>query len=41
MNKEIMDIKEAEELLVWAGKKNPGTWVNHSKVTAKTAKKNR
>ena len=33
-----MDMKTAEELLVWAGKQNPGPWVDHSRVVARAAK---
>jgi hypothetical protein len=31
-------IQEAEELLLWAYNKNPGPWLNHSKVVARSAK---
>jgi len=31
-------IKEAEQLLLWGYKKNPGPWMKHSKVVARAAK---
>jgi hypothetical protein len=30
--------KESEELILWAHEKNPGPWLNHSKVVARSAK---
>ena len=38
-NIKLPTIQEAEELLIWAHEKNPGPWLNHSKVVARSAKK--
>jgi hypothetical protein len=35
----LPSIDEAEKLLLWAHDKNPGPWLNHSKVVARSAKK--
>ena len=37
MNNKILDKETANELLVWAGQKNPGKWVEHSYNVAKVA----
>jgi putative nucleotidyltransferase with HDIG domain len=37
MNGKIFDKETAEELLAWAGRKNPGKWIEHSYNTAKSA----
>jgi hypothetical protein len=38
MNGKILNKKTADELLTWAGKKNPGKWVEHSYNVARSAK---
>ena len=30
--------KEAEDILLWANNQNPGPWMDHSKIAAKTAR---
>jgi hypothetical protein len=38
MDNSIMDRSEAEKMLLWAEKKNPGKWIQHSYHVAKSAK---
>ena len=37
MNENILDKETANELLTWAGKKNPGKWIEHSHNVARSA----
>ena len=39
VNHILPEKNEADDLLKWAGELNPGPWINHSKVVAKTAEK--
>jgi putative nucleotidyltransferase with HDIG domain len=37
MNEKILNKETADELLAWAGKKNPGKWIEHSYNVARSA----